>query len=107
MTEKVGHSVYVLLYMLYSYQDILPLAQKPVALQRRLGLTCFLQFDVSYNNPSVTQLTLPVNSADEYGTMRPCSAELRTNIRIMSFFKPDGRFHAMPWHNKRFFRKLH
>ena len=30
--------VYVLLYMLYSCQDILTLAQKPVALQRRLGL---------------------------------------------------------------------
>ena len=31
-------SVYVLMYMLYSCQDILPLAQKPVVLQRRLGL---------------------------------------------------------------------
>ena len=37
-TKGLDPSVYVLLYMLYSCQDILPLAQKPVALQRRLGL---------------------------------------------------------------------
>ena len=38
LTKGADPSVYVLLYMLYSCQNILPLVQKPVALQRRLGL---------------------------------------------------------------------
>ena len=36
--DKKDPYVYASLYMLYLCQDILPLAQKPVALQRRLGL---------------------------------------------------------------------